>query len=129
MSLAQVLCLVPAERAHLASVIQKAGAIAVVDFTTSAKAPVPTGAWVRVLDRRNVPGDGPVLLVKGTAPVSGRPTWLEVTDPRPAPSGFAGIVLRGSEAGGPCGKKPALDLLRDVPKDQAVILASGPAPE
>ena len=71
MSLAQVLCLVPAERAHLASVIQKAGAIAVVDFTTSVKSPVPAGAWVRVLDRRNVPGDGPVLLVKGTAPVSG----------------------------------------------------------
>jgi acyl transferase domain-containing protein/NAD(P)-dependent dehydrogenase (short-subunit alcohol dehydrogenase family)/phosphopantetheinyl transferase len=132
MSLAQVLCLVPAERAHLVASIQKAGAIAVVDFTTSGKSgksAVPAGAWVRVLDRRNVPGDGPVLLVKGTAPVSGRPTWLEVTDPRPAPSGFAGIVLRGSEAGGPCGKKPGLDLLRDVPKDQAVILASGPAPE
>ena len=41
MSLAQVLCLVPAERAHLAPAIQKAGAIAVVDFTTSAKSAVP----------------------------------------------------------------------------------------
>ena len=125
-----LLCTLPAERASLAPIVVAAGGTPVIDLTASARVVVPDGAWVRVRSRRNVPGTGPVVLVGGgdAAPVRNRETWLEVTTPEVAPEGFAGVVLRGVEAGGPCGASPGLDLLRALPQGTRVILDAGVDP-
>ncbi|MEC7947217.1 MAG: hypothetical protein VX265_06580, partial [Myxococcota bacterium] len=126
-----LLCTLPAERASLAAVVVAAGGTPVIDLTASARVAVPADAWVRVRSRRSVPGTGPVVLVAGadaSSPVRNRETWLEVTVPQAAPEGFAGIVLRGVEAGGPCGAAPGLELLASVPQGTRVMLDSGVDP-
>jgi acyl transferase domain-containing protein/acyl carrier protein/phosphopantetheinyl transferase len=125
-----LLCAVPAERADLAGAIAAAGGTPLVDVTASPRADVPSGAWVRVRSRRRVSGDGPVVLVDGpdAAPVRNRETWLEVTAPRAAPDGFAGIVLRGAEVGGPCGAAPGLEMVAQVPQGTRILLDAGTLP-
>ena len=92
-------CVIPAERASLADAIMSAGGIPVLDFTCSPTVAVPDGAWVRVNNRRSVPGTGPVILSGShKAPVRNRETWLEVTEACAIPEGFAGAVVRGSMA-------------------------------
>ena len=122
-------CVLPGELSPLSRVVQEAGGVPVLDFTCSATSVVPDGAWVRVRTRRSVPGTGPVILVGShKAPVRNRETWLEVTEPIPAPEGFAGIVLRGNEVGGAIGAKSGLKLLSKIGKDQNVILDAGLTP-
>ena len=125
-----LLCSLPASRASLVPVVAAAGGTPVLDLTATPRVAVPDGAWVRVRSRRSVPGTGPVVLAAGSdaAPVRNRETWLEVTEPQPAPDGFAGIVLRGEEAGGPCGAAPGLELLKSVPQGTRVILDAGVDP-
>ena len=88
------LCVLPSERVSLASAVAAAGGIPVIDLTSSPRVEVPDGAWVRVRDRRSVPGTGPVILVGASGgPIHNRETWLEVLEPGPVPDGFIGIVL------------------------------------
>ena len=106
-----LLVILPAERAGLAPAVLAAGGTPVVDLTCGAIDAVPEGAWVRVLAGQDHPGTGPVVLADRAAPVRGRPTWLERTEPGPVPGGYAGIILRGREAGGHCAKEDGLTLL------------------
>ncbi len=123
-----LLCLLPAERAALAATVQAAGGVPVIDLTCGAAADVPAGAWVRVRPGQDAPGDGPVIVAGSGPTVPGRTCWCEITAPGATPDGFHGIVLRGLEAGGPCGAAPGLELLADLPADQAVILDAGSLP-
>ena len=123
-------CVIPAERASLADAIMSAGGIPVLDFTCSPTVAVPDGAWVRVNNRRSVPGTGPVILSGShKAPVRNRETWLEVTEACAIPEGFAGAVVRGSEVGGPCGSLPGMDLLGQMGQDQRVIIDAALSPK
>ena len=122
-------CVLPGELSPLSSVVLDAGGVPVLDFTCSATSTVPDGAWVRVRTRRSVPGTGPVILAGShKSPVRNRETWLEVTEPIPAPEGFAGIVLRGNEVGGAIGAETGLSLLSKLGRDQKVILDAGLTP-
>ncbi|MGB0638241.1 MAG: beta-ketoacyl synthase N-terminal-like domain-containing protein, partial [Myxococcota bacterium] len=124
------LCVLPGERASLAGAVHAAGGVAVLDLTSGPTVSVPDGAWVRVRTRRSVPGKGPVILTGNhKSPVRNRETWLEVTEIQAAPEGFAGVVLRGQEAGGPCASVPGMDLLAGMGQDQKVILDAGVDPE
>ena len=96
---ASLFAVLPAECAELCTTVTAAGATPIVDLSCVDSVSVPDGAWVRTRSIENVPGTGPVILIDGDTPVSGRETWLEVTSPKPTPSGFAGIVLRGGGVG------------------------------
>ena len=125
-----LLCLIPAERVQLTEAVLVTGAIPVIDITCSERVAIPAGAWVRTRTRRSVPGTGPVILVGAhTQPVKGRPTWLEVTAAQGLPEGFAGLVLRGIEAGGPCAARPGMALLQALPAGTPAILEAGCSPE
>ena len=130
-----LLCVIPAERAGLVPTVLAAGATPVVDLTCSSSrggpdaAALPEGVWVRVRAGQEPPGLGPVLLAEGDAPIPGRATWREVTVPCAAPPGFAGVVLRGVEAGGRSGDRAGLDMLSEVPARTPVILDAGLSPE
>ena len=129
MSQPLILCVLPSERVALAAAVASAGGTPVVDLSSSPRVEVPEGAWVRVRERRAVPGTGPVILVGGgTIPVRNRETWLEVGEPGPVPAGFAGLVLRGEEAGGPSGLGPGKQLVQRVPQGVRVILDCGVLP-
>ncbi len=122
-------CVLPGELSPLSSIVLEAGGVPVLDFTCSATRAVPDGAWVRVRTRRSVPGTGPVILAGShKSPVRNRETWLEVTEPIPAPEGFAGIVLRGNEVGGAIGAETGLSLFSKLGRDQKVILDAGLTP-
>ena len=122
-------CVLPAESAALATRVEGVGGIPIIDLCCSAVTTVPVGAWVRVRSRRGVPGTGPVVLVGShTKPVPDRETWLELTIPGPLPEGFAGVVLRGQEAGGPCGNQPLLTMLARLPSSVPVIVEGGLSP-
>ena len=127
-----LVCALPAARAHLCARVLSSGGIPLVDLTCAPDAvELPDGAWVRVRSMESVPGTGPVVLAVGTpdaAPISGRPTWLEVTDESSVATGFAGIILRGQEAGGPCGERPGLELLRSSQSELPIILDAGIGP-
>ncbi len=101
----------PAERATLAQAVLDAGATPVIDLTCGGLDSVPEGAWIRVLPGHDMPGTGPVVLATRGAPVRGRPTWLERTEPGPLPGDYAGFILRGREAGGVGSTLSGLDLL------------------
>ena len=124
-----LLCVLPASRGHLAPAVLDAGGTPLVDLTTESGS-VPAGAWVRVRSGQGAPGTGPVVLAVGAppVPVAGRETWLETPTPMAAPEGFAGIVLRGEEAGGPCGARPGVELLAKVPAGTRVLLDAGLLP-
>ena len=123
-------CVIPAERASLADAILLAGGTPVLDFTCSPTVPVPDGAWVRVSNRRSVPGTGPVILSGNhKAPVRNRETWLELTAAGPIPDGFVGAVVRGNEVGGPCGSTPGMTLLGQMGQDQRVIVDAALSPK
>jgi len=128
-----LLCTLPAARSALCERVVAGGGVPMVDLTCAPPGiVVPSGAWVRVRSTEAVPGDGPVVVAAGSGelgpPVPGRPTWLERTEAGPAPEGYAGVVLRGQEAGGPCGTRPGLELLRAMPADVPVLLDAGVAP-
>jgi malonyl CoA-acyl carrier protein transacylase len=93
--------------------VESAGATPIVDCT-SWRAPVPDGAWVRVVRAQDAPGTGPVLLAEGP-PVPGRECWLERTTAGSAPPGFAGVVLRGLGSGGRAGDDTVEGLLTAMP--------------
>ena len=123
-------CVIPAERASLADAILSVGGTPVLDFTCSPTVPVPDGAWVRVNNRRSVPGTGPVILSGShKAPVRNRETWLEVTEARAIPEGFVGAVIRGSEVGGPCGSVAGMTILGQMGQDQRVIIDAALSPD
>ena len=128
----RLICALPAARAHLAERVLAAGGIPMVDLTCAPEAAdVPEGAWIRVRTTEGLTGSGPVVLAAGTpnpTPVPGRPTWLELTEDEPVSSAFAGVILRGSEAGGPCGARPGLEMLRAMPKNVPVVLDAGVGP-
>ncbi|MCB9679701.1 MAG: SDR family NAD(P)-dependent oxidoreductase [Alphaproteobacteria bacterium] len=124
-----ILVLLPAPLAHLASVVVEAGCIPVVDATGSHVPAVPDGAWVRIRPGRPAPGSGPVILAELGAPVPDRPTWLESAAPRAVPAGYAGLVLKGREAGGMCGEDDGLVALAECPEPGRVILDAGVGPD
>ena len=130
MSNTLLLCVIPSERVELVSSITAAGGVPVVDMVHSTSVSVPDGAWVRVRSLTEVPGRGPVILAGGDASetLADRECWIELTEPGPTPDGFAGVVLRGNEAGGACGSEPGLDLLGRMPVDSRVILAASILP-
>jgi acyl transferase domain-containing protein/NAD(P)-dependent dehydrogenase (short-subunit alcohol dehydrogenase family)/phosphopantetheinyl transferase/acyl carrier protein len=119
--------LVPS-RALLSGAILAAGAVPVIDITRHETADVPDGAWVRTRPGRPAPGTGPVILAELGAAVTGRETWLETSVPRAVPRGFAGIVLKGREAGGTCGDDDGLTLLASCPDPSRVLLWAGVGP-
>jgi malonyl CoA-acyl carrier protein transacylase len=123
-----LLVILPAGSSGLASAVSAAGGTPVVDLTCGLDE-VPQGAWVRVLAGQDAPGDGPALLATPGEPLSGRETWLEVTEPGPVPEGFAGLLLRGREAAGRCGTEDGLLLLQDCPEPQRVLLDAGLGPD
>ena len=102
----KILCYIPAERDQLAQLIFQVGAIPVIDITCSDRSSVPKGAWIRTRSKRDIPGKGPVILAgeNHRSAIRGRETWLEVSKPKKVPRGFAGIILRGKEAGGVSGE-------------------------
>ena len=69
-----------------------------------------------------------VILAEFGAPVPARATWLETAEPRDVPPGFAGLVLKGREAGGMCGAADGLTLLALCPDKGRVILDAGLGP-
>ena len=107
MTTLKILCYLPAERADLSAIVLGSGAIPVIDVTCSDRNKVPLGAWVRSRSKRDIPGKGPIILAGGhhRTAIRGRETWLEVTKISQIPkgkthNGFAGVVVRSSEAGG-----------------------------
>jgi acyl transferase domain-containing protein/NAD(P)-dependent dehydrogenase (short-subunit alcohol dehydrogenase family)/acyl carrier protein/phosphopantetheinyl transferase len=125
---APVRVLLPPHASHLASLVLDAGATPVIDATGSQPPEVPEGAWVRTRPGRPAPGSGPVVLAELGAPVPDRPTWLETSGPRDVPSGFAGLVLRGREAGGYGAEEDGLVALSRCPEPGRVLLAAGCGP-
>ena len=130
MSAFNLLCILPAERYDLAMAVTMAGGTPVIDVSCSERHPVPSGAWVRSRSKRAIPGKGPVILCGGRhrTPIRNRETWLEVTEAKAVPKGFAGIILRGSEAGGMSGQSEGLEMLKSLPPGQNVILDAGTLP-
>ena len=124
-----LLVVLPSDRGVLAPVVRALGGVPVIDLTTGPVAEVPADAWVRARAGQAVPGSGPVVLVDGEAPLPGRPTWVERTRVEAAPAGCAGLILRGSEVGGPCGDRPGLSLLSDLPVGAPVVLDAACSPE
>ncbi|MFT7519815.1 MAG: acyl transferase domain-containing protein/acyl carrier protein, partial [Kiritimatiellia bacterium] len=84
--------------------------------------------WVRIRPGHPAPGTGPVVLCEDGAPLLDRETWLETSAPRPVPSGFAGLILKGREAAGLGGETDGLDLLAQCPDPGRVILDAGLGP-
>lgn len=121
--------LLPPPAAHLAASVIDAGATPVIDLTAGSVASVPDGAWVRVRAGAEAPGRSAVIVTEGGAPVADRPTWLEVTEAQAVPTGFAGIVLRGQEAGGRGGSHPGMSALAGCPEPGRVILDAGVGPD
>ena len=122
-----ILVVLPSECAHLAAEVLRAGATPVIDLTANGSVEIPSGAWVRVRPGQKVPGEGPVVWAGEGPVVEGRPTWLERVDLRPVAEGYAGVLLRGKEAGGPCGDVPGLQMLAQ--QEGAAILDAGLSPE
>ncbi|MEZ4235218.1 MAG: beta-ketoacyl synthase N-terminal-like domain-containing protein [Myxococcota bacterium] len=120
--------LLPPTAAHLAPRVLAAGCIPVVDATGEVVPEVPEGAWVRTRPGRPAPGTGPVVLAELGAPVPDRATWLETAVPRDVPAGFAGLVLKGREAGGLCGEEDGFVALARCPEPGRVLLDAGLGP-
>lgn len=118
----------PPTSAHLAPKILEVGCTPVVDATGAHPPEVPEGAWVRTRPGRPAPGTGPVVLAELGAPVPDRPTWLETSAPRDVPGGFAGLVLKGREAGGLVGEQDGLEALAACPHPERVLLDAGVGP-
>ena len=123
-----IFVVLPPTAAALASTVLKAGGTPIIDATGALAPDVQEGAWVRIRPGRPAPGTGPVLLAEHGAPVPDRETWLETTAPRDIPAGFAGLVLKGREAGGFCGDLDGLSLLESCPNPENVILDAGLGP-
>ncbi len=126
MSKPMIITVIPAELADLVPDLFESGAIPVLDLTCSPVSQVPDGAWIRVRPGQDCPGNGPVVLAGKGAAVDNRPTWLEITEVQDPPSGFEGVVLRGREAGGPCGGEDGLQMLSR--QQGRVILDAGLGP-
>jgi acyl transferase domain-containing protein/NAD(P)-dependent dehydrogenase (short-subunit alcohol dehydrogenase family)/phosphopantetheinyl transferase len=120
--------LLPPTAAHLAERVLAAGCTPVIDATGEAVPSVPEGAWVRTRPGRPAPGVGPVVLAELGAPVPDRPTWLETGAPRDVPAGFAGLVLKGREAGGLCGEEDGFVALARCSDPGRVLLDAGLGP-
>src|SRR5688572_5005350 len=108
--------LLPPSCAHLASAVIEAGCTPVIDGTGARPPKVPDGAWVRTRPGRPAPGSGAVILAELGAPIPDRPTWLETSVPRDVPAGFAGLILKGREAGGFAGEEDGLVALARCPQ-------------
>jgi len=124
-----IFVLLPAHLVHVASAVREAGCIPVIDATGAHVPAVPDGAWVRTRPGRPAPGSGPVILAELGAAVPDRPTWLETSVPRAVPAGFAGLVLKGREAGGFCGEQDGLVALSQCPEPGKVLLDAGLGPD
>ncbi|MEZ4317290.1 MAG: SDR family NAD(P)-dependent oxidoreductase [Myxococcota bacterium] len=124
-----IFVLLPAPLAHLASVVREAGCTPVIDATGAHVPAVPDGAWIRTRPGRPAPGTGPVILAELGAPIPDRPTWLESSAPRAVPAGYAGLVLKGREAGGLCGEDDGLLALSECPEPGRVLLDAGVGPD
>ncbi len=120
--------LLPPPAAHLSSRVLEAGCTPVVDATGPHAPDVPEGAWVRTRPGRPAPGTGPVVLAELGAPVPGRETWLETSLPRDVPKGYAGLILKGREAGGWVGEEDGLVALSRCPDPTRVVLDAGVGP-
>ena len=120
--------ILPPTSIDLVSSVLEAGAIPVIDATGSHAPEVPDGAWVRTRPGRPAPGSGPVILAELGAPVPDRPTWLESAAAREIPKGFAGLVLKGREAGGLAGEADGLTMLAQCREPQRIILDAGLGP-
>ncbi len=120
--------LLPPTSSHLAATVLEAGCVPVVDATGSSPPHVPEGAWVRTRPGRPAPGSGPVVLAELGAPIPDRPTWLETSAARGVPSGFAGLVLKGREAGGYGSEEDGLMALSRCPEPDRILLDAGCGP-
>ena len=123
-----IFVVLPPTAHELATTVLKAGGTPVIDSTGALAPDVPKGAWVRTRPGRPAPGTGPVILAELGAPIPDRDTWLETSVPREVPKGFAGLVLKGREAGGLCGDQDGLALLAKCPAPSKVILDAGVGP-
>jgi acyl transferase domain-containing protein/acyl carrier protein/NAD(P)-dependent dehydrogenase (short-subunit alcohol dehydrogenase family)/phosphopantetheinyl transferase len=123
-----VVVVLPPTAAHTVAQVLAAGCTPVIDATGEAVPNVPQGAWVRTRPGRPAPGTGPVILAELGAPVPDRDTWLETSVPREVPAGFAGLVLKGREAGGLCGEEDGLVALARCSDPSRVILDAGVGP-
>ena len=101
----------PAEAAALAEAVLAAGAIPVVDLTSSWTSEVHPDAWVRVRPDQKPPGAGPVVLASAGKKPRGRETWLEVRGVEKCPKNFEGLFVVGREAGGFCGEADGFEIL------------------
>jgi acyl transferase domain-containing protein/NAD(P)-dependent dehydrogenase (short-subunit alcohol dehydrogenase family)/phosphopantetheinyl transferase len=120
--------LLPPGATHLVPAVLAAGGVPVVDATGATVPEVPAGAWVRTRPGRPAPGTGPVILAELGAAVPDRETWLETSVPRDVPASFAGLVLKGREAGGICGEEDGLVALARCPEPGRVLLDAGCGP-
>jgi acyl transferase domain-containing protein/NAD(P)-dependent dehydrogenase (short-subunit alcohol dehydrogenase family)/phosphopantetheinyl transferase len=123
-----VLVVLPPTAAHAVAQVLAAGCTPVIDATGEAVPGVPQRAWVRTRPGRPAPGTGPVILAELGAPVPDRDTWLETSVPREVPAGFAGLILKGREAGGLCGEEDGLVALARCADPSRVILDAGVGP-
>ncbi len=124
-----LLVLLPATAATCADLVVSAGGTPVIDLTLGGTVTVSPDAWVRVRPGTPPPGVGPVVMTQGGSPVPGRPTWLETTTAQVPPEGFAGIVLRGREAGGHGGAVDGLTALAGAADPSRTILIAGLGPK
>ncbi len=124
-----LLVLLPATAATCADLVVSAGGTPVIDLTLGATVIVSPNAWVRVRPGTPPPGEGPVVMTHGGRPVPGRPTWLETTTAIAPPEGFAGIVLRGREAGGQGAPIDGLTALAGAADPSRTILIAGLGPK
>ncbi len=123
-----VFALLPPPAHELAQSVLDAGAVPVLDATAVPPLDVPEGAWLRVRAGQAAPGTGPILLAEPGAPIAGRECWLEVTEAAAIPEGYAGVVLKGVEAGGRVSTEPVLSLLARHPEPARVIVAGDHRP-
>ena len=114
----RLFCILPSELATSQQNIIPSSCTNIIDITHSERIPIPPQCWVRTRVRRGVPGKGPVILSGGNHknPIRGRETWLEVTNTQRISTKFAGLVLRGREAGGLVSTESIWNLLPKIPE-------------
>ncbi len=119
----------PAAPAALREEVARAGGVSVLDCALGALDGPSAASWTRMAPGQEATGEGPVVVPVGTPPIPGRPTWLHTPTPGPVPEGYAGLVLKGREAGGRYGAAPGLELLAACPEPGRVILDAGLDPD
>ena len=129
MSSASLFVILPPSAAALADKVLAVGATPVLDLSEGGEVvgDWPQGAWARLNPGQSAPHAAGLVFTGEDTLVEGTPCWLEVLEPTAVPEGFAGVFLRGSEAGGRVGAREGLAMLAE--QEGACILDAGVGPD